>query len=162
MRSDPVSTNPRPKLEVLALLCLLLLESCSGIPGTDGRNDSQVAALLTAQADEWDKAIVQKDRAKIEANMAPDFRQIDGHGNVSTREAFLADLFSPHLTINPYTVEDFSIRRYGDVALLSGTSHLTGRFQGKKFVSHYRYIDIYVRRGGDWKVVSVQISQIPK
>lgn len=59
-------------------------------------------------------------------------------GTSPPREAFLADLLSRHLTIDPYTVEDFSIRRYGDVALLSGTSRLTGRFQGKKFVSHYR------------------------
>lgn len=84
MRSDSVSTNPHPKLEVLALLCVLLIQSCTAIPGTDRRNDSQVDALLTAQADRWDKAIVQKDRAAIEANMAPDFRQIDGYGNVST------------------------------------------------------------------------------
>lgn len=29
------------------------------------------------------------------------------------------------------------------------------------FTSHYRYIDVYVRRGGAWKIVSVQISPIP-
>ncbi len=57
--------------------------------------------------------------------MWPDFRQIDGSGNVSTREEFLAELVSPDLKINPYTVEDFQIRHYGDVALLSGVSRLT-------------------------------------
>ena len=59
-------------------------------------------------------------------------------------------------------MEDFDVRFYGDVALLSGRTRLTGRYQGETFVSHYRYIDIYVRRDGEWKIVSVQISPIPE
>ena len=62
---------------------------------------------------------------------------------------------------NSYTVEDFEVRHYGDVALLSGRTHMTGTYKGEPFRSHYRYIDIYVRRDGRWKIVSVQISRIP-
>jgi heat shock protein HslJ len=86
--------------------------------------DDPVVAQLSAQADAWDKAIVRKDRAAIEANMAEDFRQIDGRGSVETKDS--------------------------------------GRYQGEPFASHYRYIDIYARRGDDWKIVSVQITQIPE
>jgi len=68
---------------------------------------------------------------------------------------------SAELVIDPYTVEDFDVRLFGDVALLSGRTRMTGRYQGKPFTSHYRYIDIYVKRGGAWKIVSVQISKIP-
>jgi ketosteroid isomerase-like protein len=118
-------------------------------------------AQLSAQAHRWDQAIVRKDRAAIEANMADDFRQIDGQGNVETKQSFVADLVSPDLVIDPYTVEDFDVRLYGDVALLCGRTRMTGRYQGKPFTSYYRYIDIYARRGGEWKIVSVQISKIP-
>ena len=38
---------------------------------------------------------------------------------------------------------------------------MTGKYDGKPFESNYRYIDIYVRRGGTWKIVSVQITKIP-
>lgn len=117
-------------------------------------------ALLTRTADDWDKAIVRKDRAAIEANMADDFRQIGGAGNVETKASFVEGLMSPALEIDPYTVEDFDVRLYGDVALLSGRTDMTGRYDGKPFTSHYRYIDVYVRRQGVWKVVSVQISKI--
>ena len=34
--------------------------------------------------------------------------------------------------------------------------------QGEPFASHYRYIDIYVRHDGEWKIVSVQITRIPE
>jgi ketosteroid isomerase-like protein len=118
-------------------------------------------ALLTQQADAWDKAIVRKDRAAIEANMAEDFRQIDGSGNLETKQSFVDDLMSPQLVIDPYVVEDFDVRIYGDTALLSGRTRMTGKYDGKPFATHYRYIDIYVKRAGRWQIVSVQISKIP-
>jgi ketosteroid isomerase-like protein len=145
-----------------ALLALLpCLQGCSPAPQTQTADRSALIAELSAQADAWDKAIVLKDRRAIEANMAEDFRQIDGAGNVETKTSFVNALVAPDLQIDPYTVEEFDVRLYGDVALLSGRTRMTGRHQGKPFTSHYRYIDVYVRRDGVWKIVSVQISRIP-
>jgi ketosteroid isomerase-like protein len=116
---------------------------------------------LTHLSDAWDKAIVRKDQKAIADNMAEDFRMIDGRGDVSAKRAFVMDIMDPKLTIDPYTVEEFSVRLYGDTALLSGRTHMTGQFDGKPFTSNYRYIDIYVRKGGAWKIVSVQITKFP-
>jgi ketosteroid isomerase-like protein len=138
-----------------------LLAGCSNVPSTT-TSPTAVVAALSAQADRWDKAILAKDRAAIEANMADDFRQIDGAGNVETKESFLRDIVAPELKIDPYTVEDFEVRLYGEVALLSGRTRMTGRYNGKPFTTHYRYIDVYVRRAGEWKIVSVQISRLPQ
>jgi hypothetical protein len=38
---------------------------------------------------------------------------------------------------------------------------MTGVYDGKPFESNYRYIDIYVRKKGTWKIVSVQITKFP-
>jgi ketosteroid isomerase-like protein len=119
-----------------------------------------LVAKLKAQADAWDRAIVAKDRAAIEANMADDFRQIDARGNVETKRSFVDGLVTPDLHLDPYTVEDFEVRVYGDTALISGRTRMTGRYQAQAFSTHYRYIDVYVKRGGGWKIVSVQISPI--
>ena len=121
----------------------------------------QVQAQLKAQAEAWDQAIIRRDRAAIEANMADDFRQIDAQGNVENKASFVASLVSPNLALDPYTIEDFDVRVYGDTALLSGRTRMTGRYQGQPFSTHYRYIDIYVKRGGTWKIVSVQLSPMP-
>jgi len=123
---------------------------------------AKLIAQLKAQSDAWDQAIIKKDRAAIESNMAADFRQIDGRGNVETKTSFVEGLVSPDLVIDPYTVEDFEVRVYGDTALLSGRTRMTGKYEGQPFKSHYRYIDVYVKRGGAWKIVSVQISRIPE
>ncbi len=138
-----------------------LLIACGSI--AQGPKDTPaLISTLKAQADRWDQAIVAKDRQAIAANMADDFRQIDGVGNIETKASFIDDLMSADLTIDPYTVEDFEVRLFGDVALLSGRTTMTGSYRGKPFSTHYRYIDIYVRRSGEWKIVSVQISKLPR
>ena len=144
-------------LAVLAL-ALLTVPSTAVAQTTDTK---AVVAALTKQADAWDKAIVRKDRAAIAANMADDFRSIDGAATVENKTVFVDGLMDPKLTINPYTVEDFDVRLFGDVALLSGRTRMTGTSDGKPFTSHYRYIDIYARRNGRWQIVSVQITRIP-
>lgn len=161
MKSSSFDRRSRARSLVSIAACALLLSACDRQPELDPAAPAALVAELTAQADRWDKAIVRKDRAAVEANMAEDFRQIDRAGNVETKASFVEGLMSPDLEIDPYTVEDFDVRLYGDVALLSGRTHMTGRYQGEPFVSHYRYIDIYVRRDGAWKIVSVQISPIP-
>ena len=140
-------------------LATVLLQGCVGT--TLAHQSSQDIAVLSALADGWDKAIVRKDRAAIERNMTEDFRQIDGQGNVETMQSFVEGLMASDLKIDPYTVEEFQVRLYGDVALLSGRTKMTGRYEGKPFQSHYRYIDIYVRGKHGWRIVSVQISKIP-
>ncbi len=138
----------------------LLLAVALAAGGAAHAAPDPLVARLKAQADAWDRAIVAKDRAAIAANMADDFRQIDAHGNVESKASFIDGLVTPDLALDPYTVEDFEVRVYGDTALLSGRTRMTGRYAGKPFSTHYRYIDVYVKRGGAWKIVSVQISPI--
>jgi ketosteroid isomerase-like protein len=131
------------------------------IAGAVAADHAGDVAELTRLSNAWDQAIVRKDEKAVADNMAEDFRQIDGYGNLETRKSFVAGILDPKLTIDPYTVEDFEVRLYGDTALLSGRTHMTGKYDGKAFESNYRYIDIYVRRHGAWKIVSVQITKIP-
>ena len=123
--------------------------------------DQPDAAKLAQLSDAWDKAIVAKNRKAVADNMAEDFRMIDGQGNVENKQQFVAGILDEKLTIDPYTVEEFDVRLFGDTALLSGRTHMTGKYDGKPFETDYRYIDIYVRRNGAWKIVSVQITKFP-
>lgn len=142
-----------------ALLALSLLTGC--VTSRNAPDHPDDAALLKSQADAWDQAIIRKDRAAIEANMADDFRQIDAYANVANKATFLEEITDKALTINPYGVEDFDVRIYGDVALLAGRTQMSGSYDGKPFTSHYRYTDVYVRRNGRWQVVNVQITKVP-
>jgi ketosteroid isomerase-like protein len=156
----------RKPLIFAATVALSLLATLSFPPtgfaaeAATGAANAGLVAELTRQADRWDKDIVRKDAVAIAANMAEDFRQIGSDGSVADKAAFVRDITSSDLTIDPYTVEDFDVRIYGDTALLFGRTRMTGSYQGKPFATHYRYIDIYVRRAGKWQIVSVQTTRI--
>lgn len=160
-------SQPTPIRRTLSLTALLLVlaastGACSTSPGVSNAGEPDLVAALSRQAQAWDEAIVRKDRAAIAANMSDDFRQIRSNGTVVDRDVFLRDITSAEIVIDPYTVEDFDVRIYGDVALLCGRTRMTGRYSGEPFTTHYRYIDIYVRRDGRWKVCSVQTTAIPE
>lgn len=145
-------------MRILFSLTFAFLAACTVLvvsPDSDRK-------ILAAQADAWDKAIVAKDRAGIEANMWPDFRQIRGGGHVADRAEFIKDVLDPGFSMDPYVVEDFEIRLFGDTALLYGRIRMSGKDGADRWNAHFRYIDTYVRRDGHWKVVSVQVTPIPK
>ena len=143
------------KFAIAALFAAMALSAGAAEKSTD------VVAHLTQLSNHWDKVIVAKDAKAVADNMAEDFRIIDRRGGVDGKQGFIEGILDPKLTIDPYTVEEFDVRVYGDTALLSGRTHMTGTYEGEKFTSNYRYIDIYVKRGGVWKIVSVQITQLP-
>jgi ketosteroid isomerase-like protein len=148
--------NPQRFSRLMMAAAFAFLQGCAIAP-----NPETTIAELKALSDRWDDAIVRKDRRAIEENMANDFRQIDGSGNVETKTSFVEDLMSVDLQINPYAVEEFEVRLYGNVALLSGRTRMSGQYKGKPFNSHYRYIDVYVRDRQGWKIVSVHITKLP-
>jgi len=140
-----------------ATAAVLSLLVCAAAAAADKPDDE---ALLRAQATTWDHDIVRKDKAGVERNLHARFFQIDGEGGRHARAEFIGMLLDPKLEIDPYEVPDLEVHRYGDMAQLTGTTRMTGRYDGKPFTSHYRYIDTYVREHGRWSVVSVQITRL--
>jgi ketosteroid isomerase-like protein len=131
-------------------------------PAADAQQsgDAALATTLKAQADAWDVAIVRKDRRAIAANMSDSFVQIDSDGNAADKAKFLTEITADDLTIQPYTVEDFKIRFYGDAAIINGRTLMRGTYEGEPFASHYRFTDVYVKESGGWRVVNIQTTRI--
>lgn len=142
----------------IARVVLLALLASFASASSAADDDAAVIAQLTKQAAQWDRDLVAKDRDGVARNMAADFEQIRGSGAIVDRATFIADVLADGFRMDPYVVEDFRVKRYGDTALLYGRIRITGVDQGERYTTHFRYIDTYVRRDGEWKVVSVQIT----
>lgn len=136
-------------------LIALALSTTSLAAGT-----SSLESRLKSQADAWDQAIIHKDGPAVSANIAETFMQIGGDGAASNKQAFVDALMDEKLRIDPYEVEDFRIRVYGDTAILTGSTAMHGSYAGKPFSIHYRYADVYVKQGENWRVVNVQTTPI--
>ena len=106
-------------------------------------NEQYVAAALAGDV-EWYRKI-----------LAPEFVCIDSDGSVLDKAAFLA-MTAKEPELATYHLDEVDVRFYGDVALVRATGSWVAR-NGTPGVS--RYLDIYVRREGDWTVVSAQITR---
>ena len=139
---------------------ILFLIACGTGQKQTHESQTEVIAKLASQAGEFEKAIVHKDTSAIEAVLTDDFRLIRSSGEVDNKESFLQGFKSAGLTTDPYTVEDQSIRLYGDSALVSGKVKMTGVSAGVAFTLHYRFIHTFIRSGEKWLICNSQITPI--
>lgn len=155
---SPLKSAMKVSMVALALNILAVASSCAVTPLAVKRDDSAVIETLRRQADAWDRAIVAKDRNRIAAYMADEFRQIDRTGAVHDKDAFLRAILDTRLEIEPYTVEELDIRFHGETALVMGRTCMQGRYDDEPFATHYRFVDVYALRDGEWRIVNVQIT----
>jgi ketosteroid isomerase-like protein len=63
-------------------------------------------------------------------------------------------------TIESFTVDELSIRLFGDTAVVTGRSVLELRAE-KPITVRLRFTDVFVRRDSVWKAVASHASSIP-
>lgn len=109
-------------------------------------NEQYVAAFMNADV-RW-----------YERHLDEEFVCIESDGSVLGKEEFLrAAAKGPDVV--DYHLDEVRVRLYGygaDVAIVQATGSFKRR-DGSAGTS--RYIDVYVRRGREWKVVSAQITR---
>lgn len=115
---------------------------------------------LTRLAHAWDRAMLTNDAESIGAFMADDWTIIGPGGNVGTKSAFLALIASGLLTHDTMSSEDFSIRVYGDTAVLIARGVSGGTYGGQPFRDVERQSNVFVRQSGQWRCVLTHLSHM--
>jgi ketosteroid isomerase-like protein len=105
--------------------------------------------------EEYVRASLASDVAWYDARLAPDFVCIDSDGSLLDKPAFLSRTAAGS-DLADYRLAEVDVRFFGDVALVKALGVWTSK-AGMPGTS--RYIDVYVRSDGDWKVVSAQITR---
>lgn len=110
----------------------------------------------------WNEAQVNRDSAALEQLVSSKFVNTEWDGQVSDKQKFLADikdpLFKPTLT----TIQDVKMNFFGDTAVVTGTYHTAGTYQGKSYDHVGRFTDTWILDMGKWECVSSHTSLIKK
>jgi hypothetical protein len=105
--------------------------------------------------DEYIDAFMGCNVGWYEEHLADEFVCIRSDGSLLDKEEFLR-LTAQGPDVIQYRLDRVRVRVYGDTALVQATGLFT-RKDGSPGKS--RYIDIYARNGGEWKVVSAQTTR---
>lgn len=121
---------------------------------------SGVAAELTQIEHRLVKAWLESDRKTVDSILASDWSVIDLTGHVLTKEQVMKELGSGDRRIESGSVDDLRVRVFGNTAVVTGRSELSGTYQGKRASVTQRFTDVFVKRNGRWQAVASQGTQV--
>ena len=148
-----------PRILSLTAVIILSLVHRSDAIGGAGQN-ADVASQLTQIEHRLVKSWIEGDRATVDSILASDWSVIDLTGRVLTKVQVMREFGSGERRIETGAVDDLSVRVFGDVAVVTGRSVLSGAYQGKRASVVQRFTDVFARRDGRWQVVASQGTQV--
>lgn len=109
----------------------------------------RIAALIAADIDALDE-IIDAQCTHIESN-----------GTSRTKAEFLKDVAQQEFSFDLFEIDENHIRIFGETAVVAGAYRNIVRIRGNPNpVKHARHLRVYVQRGGSWKLVAHQATEI--
>jgi ketosteroid isomerase-like protein len=99
------------------------------------------------------------DCARWGAFIAPEWSVIHISGQVITRAEALEMCRAAHVPIEASTVDDVSVRAFGDAAVVTGRTVVTAGGAAPETV-RLRFTDVFIRREGRWQVVASHATRL--
>lgn len=107
------------------------------------------------------RAWVERDRATIDAILAPEWSVTDGSGQVLTKQQVMQESFaSTDRRVDRMVIDEVKVRLYGDVAVATGRTEAAGSYRGTSVSVVLRFTDVFVRRNGTWQAVASHGSTV--
>ena len=126
-------------------------------------NDLDDYAVLWYLEQDWNDAIMKRDRAWFEKNYAADFTSISSTtAKVMNRAEDISDTVDDKSTMEVVETNGMNIRIDGNYAIVTGTFRVKGKdAKGAAFDRKTRYTDTWIKRDGRWQAWSSQGTIIP-
>jgi ketosteroid isomerase-like protein len=135
-------------LQVLVAFALSQGPPLAGTPEELNRIEQELAAT-------WRKG----DCSAWGATLAPEWAVTHIDGSVITKAEALRMCKAPRPPIEELTIDQVSVRAYGDAAVVTGRTTMTTGGE-KPATLRIRFTDVFIRRAGRWQVVASHASQL--
>ena len=108
----------------------------------------------------WNQAFYNKDLTFIESILADEFISTYEDGTRADKKKELALSAAFDQAVESAVQDDFTIRIFGDTAVVWFTLHLVGIKQGQRAELTLSYTDVWVLRDGNWRCVSAHSTRV--
>jgi ketosteroid isomerase-like protein len=144
----------------VSLCCVLAAVStvpASALQRQPVQSDQQVLVGLERR---WNDAFYHKDISFIESILADDFVATydDGDRGDKAKELKLAAEFNQQ--VESAIPDDFTVRVYGDTAVVWFMLNVVGMKQGQRSQLTLRFTDVWIIRDGRWQCVSTHSTRV--
>ena len=129
-------------------------------PGAHAQVVKSDQEILIETERAWDAAFHRQDAAFIETVLADEFIATYGDGTRGDRAKELSLAKDVSQQVDSSRLDEFIVKTYGNTAVVWFTQHLVGPVKGKPTEVTYRYVDVWVNRGGRWLCVASQSTRV--
>ena len=141
------------------LVCLILgsVVAAQTVRAQDVKSDQEVLIDLER---EWDAAFHSQNAAFIERVLADEFIATYGDGARGDKVKELSLATDNRQQVDSSRLDEFIVKTFGNTAIVWFTQILVGPVNGKPTEVRYRYVDVWVNRGGRWLAVASQSTRL--
>jgi len=139
-----------------ALLAMPLLAQ-----GQMKNNDKAVQEIIDFR-NRYIEAEENKDVAYLDKIFSDDFFALNPQGQLLDKPHMLENMKRTDRVFKVLNPRETQVHFYGDVAIL--TEHVTvdGEDKGRHFGGEFRFVRIFAKQNGNWKVVMAQGAPLPQ
>lgn len=142
------------------VLCILALMAFAPVftLAQSGGAEQQILAL----EDQDRETTVRGDASAFrERYLADEFVELNASGAVYTKADAIAFAKSDAVKFDSISVDNQTVRVYGDTAVVTGRAHVRGTGPGGRAIdTRLRYTRVWVKQGDQWKIVAFQLTPI--
>jgi hypothetical protein len=116
--------------------------------------------LLLGTFEKLRKSLFDCDVESLRGLIAEDYVGYDPRGNPQDL-AKTFEVYKPGgAKLDRYDVEDLDVRIVGEIGIISGKGYIHGTFADVEFEHHLRFLDLYIKRDGSWKLYLSQVTPL--
>jgi ketosteroid isomerase-like protein len=118
--------------------------------------------VLTQLEKTWNDAHLRGDVATLDMLWADDLEVVVPRMAPMSKGQSLAFAKSGRMHFQQYETSDIKLRVYGDAAVVTGRLQRTRTINDKQMNDDWRFVKVYARQAGSWRVVLFQASEAPQ
>ena len=120
----------------------------------NGDSSAAIAEELREIENQLVAAWVAGNPSVHERVLSEDWSVIDAQGRIRNKAEVLEEMFRPGEREISGRIDEVNVRPYGDWAIVTGKTHVAGRYEGNEIDVTLRFMDVFRRREGNWQVVA--------
>lgn len=144
---------------VIAVLALTATSIAMGQKQSARRDQRRSVEHTIRQLDnERIQAQIGADAVALDRIHADDFIGVGPSGTVRTKAQVISDFTSGDLKFQSISTDEVQVRVYGNTAVETGLSTMSGQDRGKAVPRDTRFTRVWVRQQGRWRLVANHYS----
>lgn len=152
------------KIAGFAMLAVMLAAPVVVFGQAETPKNDKAARELIEFRNRYIEAEENRDTAFLDKILADDFFAMNPQGRLLNKQRQLENLKRPDRTLKVLNPRDTQVHFYDDGKVAILTEHVTvdGMDKGKPFGGEYRFLRVFAKQNGEWKVVLAQGSPVPE